>query len=84
MRALARFGNQLYVGGEAVTRIAGQRRVDLAAFSTVSGRLLPWNPGLPSSDYNAVYQLAVDPSGKWLYVNGTFDSLSQHPHRPRQ
>ncbi len=79
VRALLRVDSRLFVGGEAFSRAAGKSRANLAAFDTVSGRLLPWNPAVESRNerngYAGVYQLALSPDGQWLYVNGIFNRL---------
>jgi hypothetical protein len=66
VRVLLRNGNVLYVGGTfrafgADTQSAQSRRAHLAAVSTTTGQLLPWNPG-PIRRDDGVVQSASGPA----------------------
>lgn len=69
VRALARVGNTLYVGGEGMNHIAGARREALAAVDTATGRARPWNPGTPGRTFG-VFDLSAGRGV--LYVTGEF------------
>jgi hypothetical protein len=51
-------------------------RTGAAAFSTSTGALLPWNAQL---DNNQINSIAVDPSGKTVYLGGSFTSAGGAP-----
>jgi hypothetical protein len=74
VRALARSGTVLYVGGLGISRIGGARRSDLAALGTGTGRVTPWNPGA-ASRIGDVLQLTVDAARRDLLVTGEFTRL---------
>jgi hypothetical protein len=77
--AIVTVGTTVYIGGNfTVVRPAGSPpgtdtvpRERLAAFSTVTGALLPWNPGANST----VNALAASPDGRTIYVGGRFGRL---------
>jgi hypothetical protein len=71
VRAVARYGDTIYLGGLGITHVGGAERRDLAAVSLRTGRALPWNPG-PSAD---VLQLTVDAPRRQLLVTGEFSRL---------
>jgi hypothetical protein len=71
VRAVARYGDTIYLGGLGITHVGGAERGDLAAVSLGTGRALPWNPG-PSAD---VLQLTVDVPRRQLLVTGEFSRL---------
>jgi hypothetical protein len=79
VRAMVRSGDRLFVGGENVTRVAGRRRRNLAAFDIPTGKLLPWSPGAAAagggSGYAAVYGMSASPDGAEIFVSGLFDRL---------
>ena len=70
VRALVVAGDTLFVGGESFTRLAGQRRRGMAAFSTRTGRLLPFDAHLGTG---YVVHLAHDPYRDRLIVTGELD-----------
>jgi hypothetical protein len=74
VRALARAGALLYVGGEGMHRIAGKPRTALAALEISSGRATAWNPGTPGATFG-VQHLAVDERRGVLYVTGEFSRV---------
>jgi hypothetical protein len=66
--ALARRRNVLFLGG-FFYRVGGQRRSGLAAVSSTSGELLPWNP----RSNEGASSLAL--AGRTLYAAGSFSHL---------
>ena len=78
VRALARVGGALYVGGEGMHHVAGVARSGLAALDIDSGHVLPWNPGATSGILD-VLQLTVDAPRKQLLVTGEFTRLAGKP-----
>src|SRR5262249_17869136 len=60
-------GKTLYVGG-AFSHINGKYRHNLAAFSTVTGKLTGWDP----SAYGKVNAIAPAPGGSVIYLGGAF------------
>jgi hypothetical protein len=72
VRALARSGRVLYVGGLGISRIGGAPRDELAALATSTGRATPWNP---SSRIGEVLELTVDAPRRQLLVTGEFSRL---------
>src|SRR5690349_1296622 len=77
--AILRVGSTVYIGGSfTAVRPAGSApgtnevgRNRLAAFSVVTGALLPWDPGTNST----VNALAASPDGRTIYVGGRFGRL---------
>ncbi len=80
VRALARRGSVLYVGGD-FTRIGPSKRLRLAAVDTRNGTLRTWNPGVtgePVPDFSAVILPSVDAivtSPSRIYVGGAFQRV---------
>lgn len=88
VRALARRGNTLYLGG-SFTRVGDEPRTGLAAVS-VSGRVLPWAPQLdpamtcPDRDEPGARIAAVDAlaaSASAVYIGGFFSGVAGVPRR---
>jgi hypothetical protein len=77
VRALAVVGKTLYVGGE-FDSVGGKPRVNLAAFDTNTGDLLPWNPRAESGISGVT---ALSASGNTLYVGGDFTKVGGEPRR---
>lgn len=79
VNAIVTIGTRVYVGGDFTTvrpagapaGIATVPRERLAAFSTVTGELLGWNPGVNST----VNALAASPDGRTIYVGGRFGRI---------
>ncbi len=69
VQALAVSSNAVYIGGNFAS-LGGQSRSHLGAVDTITGSVLPWQPGIP---YNAVRALAV--SGNTVYVGGDFPGI---------
>ena len=80
VRALARRGSVLYIGG-VFTRIGRFKRSRLAAVDTRTGRLRTWNPGATGEtvmDFSAVLLPSVDTivtSPSRIYVGGAFQRV---------
>jgi hypothetical protein len=85
VNAIITVGTRVYIGGDFTTvRPAGSPagiatipRERLAAFSTETGELLGWNPGVNST----VNALAASPDGRTIYVGGKFGRLVGQPRR---
>lgn len=83
VNAIITVGNRIYIGGDfTAVRPAGSPaetnevvRHRLAAFSSVTGQLLSWNPGANST----VNTLAASPNGRKIYVGGRFGRLGTTP-----
>jgi hypothetical protein len=79
VRAIVYIGQAVYLGGNftavrpAGVSGAGVARAHLAACSTATGRVLPWNPGANGE------VLALGSVGKRVYVGGRFTSLGGKP-----
>jgi hypothetical protein len=71
VRAVARYGDTIYLGGLGIAHVGGAARHDLAAVSLRTGRALPWNPGAAAD----VLQLTVDVPRRQLLVTGEFGRL---------
>jgi hypothetical protein len=78
IRALARAGNVLYIGGSGLHHVGGVARAGLAALNVRTGRVTPWNPGTTSGILE-VLQLTVDSPRNQLLVTGDFTRLAGKP-----
>jgi hypothetical protein len=78
IRALARAGNVLYIGGSGLHHVGGAARAGLAALNVRTGRVTPWNPGATSGILE-VLQLTVDSPRNQLLVTGDFTRLAGKP-----
>ena len=83
--ALLRVGSTLYVGGNYMRRIAGEKWPGIAAFDTATGGIATWNPKVLWGGGPAVVdELAENRSGSVIYASGSFDtSRREIPHRLR-
>ncbi len=72
VRALARRGNVLYLGG-GFSALGTQSRANVGAIDVASGAVLPWNPGTDGD----VEELHVD--GADVYLGGRFQSVGGLP-----
>ena len=78
-RALALWGNTLFVGGKFDT-VATVPRPNLAAIDAATGAVLPWDPDMRggfSDPFDAVDALTV--TDDVLYVGGRFTRLGGYP-----
>ncbi len=78
IRALARVGDVLYVGGLGIRHAGGAARAGLVALDVRTGRATAWNPG-PTSRIGDVLQLTVDAPRRQLLVTGEFSRLGGAP-----
>jgi fibronectin type 3 domain-containing protein len=65
-------GSTVYVGGNFTT-VDGLSRNHIAAFSTATGALLPWNPGVGG----VVRAITVSPDSNTVYVGGSFGKVGK-------
>jgi fibronectin type 3 domain-containing protein len=65
-------GSTVYVGG-SFTTVDGQSRNHIAAFSTTTGALLPWNPGVGG----VVKAIGVSPDNNTVYIGGAFGKVGK-------
>src|SRR5439155_18607306 len=80
-RALALWGNTLFVGGKFDT-VATVPRPNLVAIDAATGAVLPWDPDMRggfSDPFDAVDALTV--TDDVLYVGGRFTRLGGYPSR---
>ena len=74
--ALLRVGSTLYVGGNYMRRIAGEKWPGIAAFDTATGGIATWNPKVLWGGGPAVVdELAENRSGSVIYASGSFDTV---------
>lgn len=74
VRSLALSGTTLYVGG-FFTSIGGFDRNRVAAVSTISKAVLPWDPNVD----NTVETIVVDEANSLVYIGGSFTFVNTGP-----
>lgn len=74
VRAIARSGNTVYIGG-SFSVVNGQTRNRLAAFNASTGALLAWNPNVNGE----VRALAI--SGSKIFAGGQFNTVNDSVSR---
>ena len=75
MKALAIYGNSVFIGG-AFGMVDGATRNRLGAVRLIQGDLLPWNP-----DANGdVYAVDVSDNGTRVFVGGPFSTINGKDH----
>jgi hypothetical protein len=76
VRALARAGNRLYVGGD-FTAVGGQPRFNLAAFDLDTHDVLDWAPQFNDGTISALHVIPGKPA---VFAGGSFSSVAGVKH----